>query len=168
LRLGEALTQVVQRSAQALPVFVDILIPPQLHVLRASNLPVVLRASALTILGACAEVSPISLLPNKVTLVEACLDLLSVESRPAQNGNAASKSKDETPDGLETAASHPSLRRGALLFLSQLMRASPDDFRDGSIRIARLKAVIGYVRDTDEDYLVRHNAGLVLEDVEEL
>jgi hypothetical protein len=86
------------------------------------------------------------------------LDLLSLESRQT----AKTKLKDETSDPLETSATHPSLRRGALVLLGLLLRAAPESFTRRELD--RMKAVLGYLKQVDEDPLVRHNAGEVLED----
>ena len=122
----------------------------------------VLRSSSLTILATCAEVSSMSLLPQQEILLDACLDILSLESRSSRT----LKLKDETVDALELASTHPSLRRGALLLINLLISANAEGFGD---RItSRLKAVIGYVKYTDDDPLVRHNAELVIENIEAL
>ena len=133
-----------------------------LHVLRTSSLPVALRSSSLTILATCGEVSPLSLLPQQATLIDACLDILSLESRSSRT----TKLKDETPDALESASTHPSLRRSALLFMNLLLQADLRQF--GARIVQRMEAVIRYVKHTDEDPLVRHNAGVVLEYLEAL
>ena len=90
------------------------------------------------------------------------LDLLSIESRTT----AKTRPKDETPDALETAASHPSLRRGALVLLGLILRAAPEQIT--AQELSRMKAVLGYLKQVDEDALVRHNAGEVLEDCNDL
>ena len=182
LRIGEALSQLVQRSARALPAYgklelfpclqrcmlttlyltVEVIVPPLLHVFRTSTLPIALRSSALTILAACAEAAPLSLLPHRETLVDACLDLLSLESRSSRT----TAPKDETPDPLTAGSTHPSLRRGAILSISLMLRAAPEQFNARTL--SRMKAVFGYLVATDEDPLVRHNAGQVLEDCEAL
>ena len=103
-----------------------------------------------------------ALLPYQHALVDGMLDLLSLESRQAKT----SKPKDETPDALETAATHPSLRRGALVLLGLLLRAAPEKFT--ARELERMKAVLGYLKQVDEDPMVRHNAGEVLEDCVEI
>lgn len=133
-----------------------------LHTIRSAGLPVALRSSAIAILSACAEASPLALLPYQHALVDGMLDLLSLESRQAKT----SKPKDETPDALETAATHPSLRRGALVLLGLLLRAAPEKFT--ARELERMKAVLGYLKQVDEDPMVRHNAGEVLEDCVEI
>lgn len=141
---------------------VDAIVPPMLHTIRSASLPVALRSSAISILSACAESSPLALLSFRQSLVDGMLDLLSLESRQS----AQSKPKDETPDPLEIAATHPSLRRGAVVLLGLLLRAMPERFT--TRELARMKAVLGYLKQVDEDPLVRHNAGEVLEDCVEL
>lgn len=116
----------------------------------------------MSILSACVEASPLALLPYRQSLVDGMLDLLSLESRQ----KTTEKPKDETPDPLETAATHPSLRRSALVLLGQLLRSTPERFT--AREIARMKAVLGYLKQVDEDPLVRHNAAEVLEDCIEL
>lgn len=99
-----------------------------------------------------------ALLDQQTMLVDACLDLLSLESRSSRT----TKELDETPDALETASTHPSLRRSALLCISNLLRANPEQMERRALR--RMQAVLGYLMATDEDPLVRHNAEQVLED----
>jgi hypothetical protein len=141
--------------------------------MRSSDLPVALRSSALTVLATCAESAPLSLLSEINTLIEACLDLLSVESSSKktvfQPILIEERNKiEETADPLECASTHPSLRRGAILFLTLLMRAMQEkgDLQVVQPRTARrFSIVIGYVRDTDQDALVRHNAGVLLDEL---
>ncbi|GJN93079.1 hypothetical protein Rhopal_006124-T1 [Rhodotorula paludigena] len=82
LRVGETLVQVVQRAGQALAVLVDDLLSPLLAVLRASTLPIPLRASSITILASCIETAPAAMMPHAELLTEACVTLLQVESVP--------------------------------------------------------------------------------------
>ncbi|KAK4690688.1 hypothetical protein P7C70_g9515, partial [Phenoliferia sp. Uapishka_3] len=84
LRVGEAMIGVVQRAGEALALFVEDLVPALLLVLRTSTLPTPLRSSALTILATTVESSPTVMIPYADTLAEACLTLLSIESRPLQ------------------------------------------------------------------------------------
>ena len=251
--------------------------PPLLFILRTSTLPTPLRSSALTILATTFESSPLALLPHADVISEACLTLLSVESRPLQprrrqqNSNAdvnnkpiehqsrppggptiqdtsddsdsdieanmdesiraaaaslglgdlASSSRDkdkqkrpeETPDPVQHIdVKHPALRRAAILVLGLLWRAAgqqetegadtlssayrqasiplvggfkmpgagavaasrtPSSSARGSIglmllsreRRARMQTVLRYVHETDEDSLVRHQAGQVLDEM---
>ncbi|GAA5853446.1 hypothetical protein JCM9279_007240 [Rhodotorula babjevae] len=82
LRVGETLTQVIQRAGEALAVLIDDILPSLLVVLRSSNLPIPLRASAITILAACVETAPTALVQHADALTEACVTLLQVESVP--------------------------------------------------------------------------------------
>lgn len=134
------------------------LVPPLLHVLRTASLPVVLRSSALTILAVIADSSPIALRNQQAILIDACLDLLSLESR----SNRTTKEADETPDSLEEASTHPSLRRGALVCIGNLMRGSAENIVRRTL--LRMQAVLGYLVATDEDPLVRQNSETLLED----
>ncbi|KAL8281142.1 hypothetical protein RQP46_006500 [Phenoliferia psychrophenolica] len=90
LRMGEALVQVVQRAAEAVALFADDLLPALLAVLRQSDLPTPLRSSALTILATTVESAPTAMVQYADTLADACLTLLSLESRPLQPRRAAS------------------------------------------------------------------------------
>ncbi|GAA6057959.1 hypothetical protein JCM3770_000651 [Rhodotorula araucariae] len=82
LRVGETLVQVIHRAGEALGVLIDDLLPPLLVVLRSSNLPIPLRASAITILASCVETAPAALVQHADVLTEACVTLLQVESVP--------------------------------------------------------------------------------------
>jgi hypothetical protein len=214
---------------------VDDLVPILLLVLRTSFLPTTLRSSSLTILTTAVETAPISLLPHTPTLAEACLTLLSLESRPLLPRKRAAtppppasttsdsddeddeillpppsappaklRKPEETPTPTSSNSQHPSLRRSAILFLGILFRTSallaassssssriqqttgydPSNplghFRMGSkdagpTRSAlvgraerqRAKVVLAYLRATDEDALVRHQAGEVLDELDE-
>ncbi|GAA5901723.1 hypothetical protein JCM5296_005389 [Sporobolomyces johnsonii] len=103
LRVGETLVQVISRAGEALATLVDILIPPLLVVLRASSLPVPLRASAITILASAVETAPTAMLPHVDLLTDACVTLLSIESvavtprttRAATPTSSSGKDKDK-------------------------------------------------------------------------
>ncbi|GAA5902358.1 hypothetical protein JCM8208_007268 [Rhodotorula glutinis] len=98
LRVGETLTQVVQRAGEALAVLINDLLPSLLVVLRSANLPIPLRASAITILAACVETAPTALVPHADMLTEACVTLLQVESVPlAPRARAAAASTEVSP-----------------------------------------------------------------------
>lgn len=200
---------------------VDDVVPALLHVLRTSTLPVPLRASSLTLLATAVETAPVAVLPYSDSLVEACLSLLSLESRPLQPRlrqapadvgehdsdeevedapqlDRAGKPKrpEETPNPIAIDSRHPSLRRAAILFLGLLLRtasslASTDATRQErtydshnplahfslggqSVQASttsmlvsgdqkrRVGVLLRYLSGTDEDSLVRHNAGAVL------
>ncbi|KAI5474859.1 hypothetical protein MNV49_002341 [Pseudohyphozyma bogoriensis] len=114
------------------------------------------------------------------------------------------KKPEETPNPTTTDAKHPSLRRGALLFLALVFRTAArlaedsasssssmrSDLGLGGFRMPgaavvsgaggggtarmlvsletkkRARTVVRYVGETDEDALVRHQAGEVLEELE--
>lgn len=182
------------------------------------------------------ETAPVVLLPYTDTLAEACLTLLSVESRPLQPRRSAAftpqsevvpstkveeddesssdqetedeeqsplgkdgkpKKPEETPNVLAPDPKHPSLRRGALVFLGMLFRTASNLSSDetdrasnssptlGVLRLpgqsadvrstskslvgletkVRARTVLRYLEQTDEDSLVRHQAGEVLEEI---
>lgn len=212
----------------------DDLLPTLLLILRTSTLPTPLRSSALTIFATSIETSPLALLPHSQLLVEACLTLLSVESRPMQprrrepapptptsddsevedeapiqlGRDGKPRRPEETPDPIaHIDTKHPSLRRAAILFLGLLFRSaarraeedlSAEGYNDasplgaGGLRMPggqsvslrgrkkvqaeglvsgeskdRTRTVLQYVRETDEDVLVRHQAGEVLDELYE-
>lgn len=141
----------------------------------------------MTVLATCGETSPVALITYQTTLVDACLDLLSLENAKRFSAEQERRSRiedkdeaeervlnsgkvDETPLPLATTSTHASLRRGALLFISLLIRAQPDAFSNLEHRrlIQRCRAVVGYVEATDDDGLVRYNAGVVKDDLEAL
>lgn len=140
----------------------DLLIGPTLHILRTGSLPVVLRSSALTILSSCTTSAPIFMLQYMDTLFDAMLDLL----RLATEKPRIVVITDETPEPLEATPTHPSLRRAAILLLHQILNAVPEHVPRASL--LRLQTVLGYTRLTDPDDLVRHNAGIVCEDIGDL
>ncbi|GAA6059246.1 hypothetical protein JCM10212_006639 [Sporobolomyces blumeae] len=120
LRVGEALVQVVQRSGEALGTLLDVLLPTLLSTLRASFLPIPLRASSITILATAVEVAPVAMMPVLTELGEAMRTLLEVETisfrqaaapsdRPSQKGtvdNGKGKGKaDEKSSGLNSRPS---------------------------------------------------------------
>lgn len=205
---------------------VDDVVPALLLVLRTSTLPSPLRSSAITILATAVDTAPIALLAYADLLAEACLTLLSLESRPLQprrknppvvvpdisddsedeeleeapklDRNGKLRRPEETIDPVAADSKHPSLRRAAILFLGMLFRAvaeleaadaeaneqssnydSRTPLSDFSLTGDRRQAatsrllvsgeqkrragiVLGYVRETDEDSLVRHQADEVL------
>ena len=96
------------------------------------------------------------------TLTDAMLDLL----RLAVEKPRIVIVTDETPEPLEASATHPSLRRAAILLLHQILNAVPEHVPRAAL--LRLQTVLEYTRVTDPDDLVRHNAGIVCEDVGDL
>ncbi|KAH9844158.1 uncharacterized protein C8Q71DRAFT_731516 [Rhodofomes roseus] len=151
-RVGEALVQVVRRCGDALPAYVDILVPPLFRVLRTSDLPTTLRTSAISLLAQCAKTNSLALLPYATDLAEAMIDLLQVETVPAtprkenrpredqqahdrEGEDKGTRDKDEdrpppppTPDTMDAQptssnSKFPPLRRAALHFLTLLIQA---------------------------------------------
>lgn len=153
----------------------------------------ILRASTLTILATCTEASPLALLPYSETIVDACLTLLSLESRPGRKPEPPTsddedsegtikdkprpKRAEETPEALTLDTRHPALRRGALLFLALQARAQRR-FNESratlktaffpSGLLSKAKTVVQYVEDVDADELVRHQAAETLEELDAL
>ncbi|SCZ96883.1 BZ3500_MvSof-1268-A1-R1_Chr4-1g06816 [Microbotryum saponariae] len=259
LRMAETLTQVIERAGQALSILVADLVPTLLVVLRGRDLPTPLRSSALTVLASCVEVEVKAVKGWVGVVVEACLTLLSIESRPlrkkrqvqveeedsssdddeeertarlpnpfktASDNADKNKRPEETPDPTSKDTNHPAFRRSALLFLSLTLRSiqklkyaaieegldeegydekrpfgkggmkmpnsgtggiknpiilSKDVFvsaeqakkevrneleNEWDVDLGRIRVVLEYVKGTDEDGLVRHQAGQVLEEVE--
>lgn len=116
------------------------------------------------------------------------------EAPPPLGRDGKPKRPEETPTPTAADPKHPSLRRAAILFLGMLFRTAaklaaevPEaegyDSRNplGTFRFSgaggggkglvsreqreRAKVVLRYVRETDEDSLVRHQAGEVLEEI---
>ncbi|SCV69399.1 BQ2448_2419 [Microbotryum intermedium] len=112
LRMAETLTQVIERAGEALSLFASDLVPTLLVVLRGGDLPTPLRSSALTVLASCVE-SELQAVKEWVGgIVEACLTLLSIESRPITRKRQVQfeelgSSSDEEEDGEEGRASLP-------------------------------------------------------------
>ena len=140
----------------------DLLIGPTLHILRTGSLPVILRSSALTILSACTTGAPIFMLQYLETLFDAMLDLLRLVTEKPRIVVIT----DETPEPLEATPTHPSLRRAAILLLHQIINAVPQHVPQAAL--LRLQTVVEYTKLTDPDDLVRHNAGIVCEDIGDL
>jgi len=158
-RVGEALGQVVRRCGDALPAYVDILVPPLFRVVRTSDLPTTLRTSAISLLALCAKTNSLALLPYAADLAEAMVDLLQVETVPATQGQRRPPRKDGqaldperedkgtdderggdtpppfTPDTMDAQptssnSKFPPLRRAALHFMTLLIQACTTRFYD--------------------------------------
>ncbi|KAH9938290.1 uncharacterized protein B0H18DRAFT_1081018 [Fomitopsis serialis] len=122
---GEALGQVVRRCGDALPAYVDILVPPLFRVARTSDLPTTLRTSAISLLALCAKTNSLALLPYAADLAEAMVDLLQVETVPATQGQRRTGDEKEgdtpppyTPDTMDAQPT-----RAALHFMTLLIQA---------------------------------------------
>lgn len=159
--------------------------PALLLVLRGSGLPAPLRVSALTIMAACAEAAPLAVLPHSHDLVDACLTILSVESKQAPRAAAVDSENsrwertrtggpvyEETPAPLATDTAHVSLRRAAILFIALLFRSSTETSDSRCVAfpvdlIRRTHTVLSYVAMTDTDGLVQHQARTVAEEIQQ-
>lgn len=194
---------------------VDILVPPLLTILRSSHLPTTLRTSALSILAQCVTTNPLALNTYTPRLADSCVELIQLESVAAKLAHAKSNKDESSPTKPSSAAdkadgeqkddptkrvrvpdlmdSNPTtkntkaapLRRTALHFLSQLLRAHIASLYDSrstttvvptvtlniegsqitgaAIReemipaslLKRAGVVLGYVAATDEDGVAR-------------
>ncbi|KZT12600.1 uncharacterized protein LAESUDRAFT_638789 [Laetiporus sulphureus 93-53] len=94
-RVGEALGQVIRRCGDALPAYVNILVPPLFRVVRTSHFPTTLRTSAISLLAQCAKTNSLALLPYAADLSEAMVDLLQVETVSA--AERSKKNQEEKP-----------------------------------------------------------------------
>ncbi|KZV65023.1 hypothetical protein PENSPDRAFT_745220 [Peniophora sp. CONT] len=182
LKVGEALGQVIRRCGDALPDYADILVPPLFAVVRNQHLTTALRASALSLLGNCADTSELALLPYAADLADAVVHLLQLESvretqRVGKSAQPQDEDKsDETMESAPTAANakFPPFRRAALHFLALLVRAYTRRAYDGDgiagsvFPNARVKTVLGYLAVTDADDVVRVMAREVGEAVDDL
>ena len=187
--------------------------------IRETTMPIPLRSSAFSVLAACTQAAPLAMLPFAEQLIDACLSLLSLESRPVwrskppQTAPATrrddeadsddeeaepARSKrggpryEETPQPSTTDPKHPSLRRGAILFLALVFRSANQQQSttaplEGSLRLGGIRmpgatlarastvnvqlvdrawTVLRYVSETDEDGLVRFQAKEALSEIE--
>jgi hypothetical protein len=183
-------------------ILADALVPQLLNIVRNSDIPVTLRSSALSILSVAIETAPMALLPYIYTLADACLTLLSLESRPLKRRRDESQAEDddgddaeslgpirteaelksarkligydESEEPLSTDPKHPSFRRSAILFIALLLRSTAVAEEDNTSTsgmlvspeiVERTRVVLGYVGSTDEDGLVRFQAGQVLDEL---
>jgi hypothetical protein len=122
LRMGEALLQVCQKLEEALSVYVDDIVHPLLTALRQSSRPTTLRSSYLSILGTCVEACSGAFTATSIgnALIDAMLDLLSVETSSLQSKQSQQDMQD--PTNLDTKL--PQLRRVAVLLLALFIRGS--------------------------------------------
>ncbi|GAA5879963.1 hypothetical protein JCM16303_004416 [Sporobolomyces ruberrimus] len=134
LRVGEALVQVVQRAGEALATLHDLLLPPLLGTLRQGNLPVPLRASAITVLATMVETSPVAMMPVVGELGEAMRQLLEIEtvSYRASIGAAGKKAEEILGRGEEKKAgkAKETGRTGPVLIEEVDGRDTSDDEED--------------------------------------
>lgn len=178
LRIGEALTQVIQRAGDSLSRYTQIVIPPLLRIFPDANLPTVIRSSALSILGAAIHADRLGMLPWSDDLLEACLDLIEIELVPLNTASMETSSFDPTQT---IDSKHPVLRRAALVLVAELLESPVTDDQEHEAPLAirirpepvaratsarildRAARVLGYASQVDADDLVRHQASEVLE-----
>ncbi|KAJ7507767.1 hypothetical protein B0H11DRAFT_2314195 [Mycena galericulata] len=168
IRIGEALASVIKRCGSALPVYIDILVPPLFHLVRSSQVPTTLRTSALSLLAECENTCPLALTSYAVDLSEAMVDLLQIES----TRKTSVESEDSNPTSTDSKL--PSFRRAALHFLGFLIRETTRQIYDSSDTelsgrlLKRIRTILTYVSVTDADMVVRVMAREAIEGLAEL
>ncbi|KAF7332143.1 RTP1-C1 domain-containing protein [Mycena kentingensis (nom. inval.)] len=164
-RIGEALSSVIRRCGDALPGYVDLIVPPLFNTVRNTQIPITLRTSALSLLGECENTCALALIPYTVDLAEAMVDLLQIET----NTSGPTESEDVNPT-LKNSK-QPPFRRAALHFLGLLIRETGCNptrpIFSGSV-LKRIKTTLGYIAVTDADAIVRVMAREVGENLGEL
>lgn len=204
LRMGEALLQVIQKLEEALLAYVDEIVYPLLTAIRQFNRPTTLRSSYLSVLGTCVEACPAAFTStlSANAIVDAMLDLLSIESKQKSSITQAQDMQD--PTHVDTKL--PQLRRAAILLLALFINGSRHQLEiaqeerdkinqeegltalrlpngsivgsgnDSSAKIqqplmfpekqsSRTSSILGYIAQTDNDDLVRHQSQQLLEEV---
>ncbi|KAG6900951.1 hypothetical protein C0993_004388 [Termitomyces sp. T159_Od127] len=177
-RVGEALASVIKKCGEALSLYVDIIVPPLLQLLRSRHSPTVLRASSLSLLSDCESTSPLSMLPYVTDLAGAMLDILQLEIVPTHSISGDSEKQPPSLDTepLSTNTKFPPLRRGALHFLALMMRETTKLIYESSFGtslfsddfLRRAKTTLGYVASVDSDNVVRVMAREAAEDLNQL
>lgn len=123
LRMGEALLQLVQKLEEALLAYIDEIVHPLLTAIRQANRPTTLRSSYLSIIGTCIEACPAAFTSTSFladAIIDAMLDLLSIESRQKSSITQQQDMQDPT----HVDAKLPQLRRAAVLLLALFIRGS--------------------------------------------
>ncbi|KAI6119388.1 hypothetical protein EDD16DRAFT_1885040 [Pisolithus croceorrhizus] len=151
----EALGQVIRRCGDTLgqarvttpPWTVDTVVPRLISVFRARQAPVVLRASAVSLLTQCIKTSFAGVAGYTGELSAAMIDLLQIETVVTPDADV-----DSTPTSTDPKL--PTLRRSALHFLTLLMRTSAVELPSMSF-LKRAKATLGYISSADEDGITR-------------
>ncbi|EPQ59213.1 hypothetical protein GLOTRDRAFT_70452 [Gloeophyllum trabeum ATCC 11539] len=178
-RVGEALSQVIQRCGEALPSYADILIPPLFNVVRNASLPTAIRTSALSLLATCIKTSTLALLLYLEDLCSAMVDLLQLEGKAVvmpqvENEREPVDTMDTNPTSKQSKL--PPFRRAALHLLSLLLKASTERIydlgRDANIfpstLVTRTRNTLRYISSTDEDAVVRVMAWETLDQLNSL
>lgn len=188
VRVGEALGQVIRRYGDTLGKHVDTIVPRLISVFRARQAPVVLRASAVSLLSQCIKTSPAGVAGYTGELSAAMIDLLQVEmvvpSKTSPGDNVKESKErieisrpdsdvDSTPTSIDPK--FPSLRRSALHFLTLLIRTVTQGTYDESAVefpsmsfLKRAKATLGYISSADEDGITRAMAREADESINQL
>lgn len=118
--------------------------------MRQATLPTALRSSALTILTTAVENGPTAILSYASDLLDVCLTLLSVETRPMTRAKRSASEEDqdemslgrdgkprrpeELPDPLTADTKHPVFRRAAVLLIGILLQAAAAAAEESSSR----------------------------------
>lgn len=188
VRVGEALGQVIRRYGDTLGKHVDTIVPRLISVFRARQAPVVLRASAVSLLTQCIKTSFVGVAGYTGELSAAMVDLLQIEmvvpSKTSTGDNVkGSKERIEVPrpdsdvDSTPTSIDPklPSLRRSALHFLTLLIRTVTQGTYDESAVelpsmpfLKRAKTTLGYISSADEDGITRAMAREAGESINQL
>lgn len=188
VRVGEALGQVIRRYGDTLGKHVDTIVPRLISVFRARQAPVVLRASAVSLLTQCIKTSFVGVAGYTGELSAAMIDLLQIEMvvpSKTSTGDNVKESKerievprpdsdvDSTPTSIDPKL--PSLRRSALHFLTLLIRTVTQGTYDESAVelpsmsfLKRAKTTLGYISSADEDGITRAMAREAGESINQL
>ncbi|KAI6105625.1 hypothetical protein F5141DRAFT_1235511 [Pisolithus sp. B1] len=194
VRVGEALGQVIRRCGDTLgkhgafkafscyvisvttpPWTVDTVVPRLISVFRARQAPVVLRASAVSLLTQCIKTSFAGVAGYTGELSAAMIDLLQIEmvvtSKISTSDNVRESNEgigiprpdadvDSTPTSTDSKL--PTLRRSALHFLTLLMRTvTQATYEESAVELPsmsflkRAKATLGYISSADKDGITR-------------
>ncbi|KAJ9477418.1 Protein required for cell viability [Pseudozyma hubeiensis] len=150
LRVGEALSQVIQRCADSMAAHVDAVVPPLLARLRDRALPNVLRSSFVSILGTMIEAVPRTMVVKgyATQLAQVCIDIVVIEmvKRPdvgkegavklnvankrvkdvddEEKGKKAEEEQRRLDSATNADAKIAHLRRAAMLLLTLLVRGT--------------------------------------------
>ncbi|KAF9534898.1 hypothetical protein CPB83DRAFT_901829 [Crepidotus variabilis] len=185
-RIGEALGSVIRKCGNTLGIYINIIVPPLLTMVRNRDIPTVLKTSCLSLLGDCVGTYSLAMLPYVEDLTLGLLDLLQLESiaatevpRSIANDKVAENlSSTIGPDPTSQNPKLPELRRAALHFLSLLIKSSTElvynevnlnssaVFPQSAVRKASI--TLGYISSTDEDGLVRVMAREAKDNLEQL
>ncbi|OCF31043.1 hypothetical protein I316_07314 [Kwoniella heveanensis BCC8398] len=80
LRLAEAMDQVIERTGEASHQYTVILLPSLMDIYPNSQLPTIIRSSALSLISTLARVAPLSILFDTNAIADAVLDLIQIET----------------------------------------------------------------------------------------